>query len=84
MQLPESDLCLDVSLLGEQLVVLDQVVVQDPPAERTVPATLGLVLRRMESFQLELCRFLKFHRYRRRETTQDLKIVTRTRIAKNV
>ena len=54
MQLPESDLGLDVSLLGEQLVVLDQVVVQDTPAERTVPATLRLVLRGMES--LQLCR----------------------------
>ena len=54
MQLPESDLGLDVSLLGEQLVVLDQVVVQDSAAERTVPAALRLVLRGMESFQLHL------------------------------
>ena len=52
MQLPESDLGLDVSLLGEQLVVLDQVIVQDPTAERTVPATLRLVLRGLEALEL--------------------------------
>ena len=50
--MPESDLGLDVSLLGEQLVVLDQVIVQDPTAERTVPATLRLVLRGLEALEL--------------------------------
>ena len=79
MQLPESDLGLDVSLLGEQLVILDQVVVQDPTAERTVPATLGLVLRGMEVISI----IAVFHRSRKREATDDRKIVTRTRIAKN-